>query len=97
MGPAGVNAPAIGSSGRICVTLVTPSQLPPGAGGWSYWIARRWRLLRAVRKGLGILRDQDEWKANLAPDAPSFVADQFHPHVWAAVSGLWETGRCRVA
>jgi hypothetical protein len=53
--------------------------------------------LRAVQKGLGILRDQDEWKANLAPDTPSFVADQFHPHVWAAVSGLWETGRYRVA
>jgi len=28
---------------------------------------------------------------------PSLVADQFHPHVWAAVSGLWETGRYRVA
>jgi hypothetical protein len=53
--------------------------------------------LRAVQKGLGILRDQDEWVANLAPDAPSLVADQFHPRVWAAASGLWDTGRYRVA
>lgn len=53
--------------------------------------------LRAVQKGIGILRDQDEWIANLAPDAPSLIADQFHPHVWAAASGLWDTGRYRVA
>jgi hypothetical protein len=53
--------------------------------------------LRAVQKGLGILRDQDEWRTNLAPDAPSLVADQFHPYIWAAVSGLWETGRYRLA
>jgi Protein of unknown function (Hypoth_ymh) len=53
--------------------------------------------LRAVQKGLGILRDQGEWRANLAPDAPSLVADQFHPHVWAAASPLWDTGEYRVA
>lgn len=53
--------------------------------------------LRAVQKGLAILRDQDEWTANLAPDAPSLVADQLHPHVWTVVSGLWDTGRYRVA
>jgi hypothetical protein len=53
--------------------------------------------LRAVQQGLGILRDQDEWAANLAPDAPSLIADQFHPHVWAAASALWDTGQYRVA
>jgi hypothetical protein len=53
--------------------------------------------LRAVQKGLGILRDRDDWAANLAPDAPSLVADQFHPHVWAAASALWDTERYRVA
>jgi Protein of unknown function (Hypoth_ymh) len=53
--------------------------------------------LRAVQQGLGILRDQDEWAANLAPDAPSLIADQFHPHVWAAASPLWDTGQYRVA
>jgi Protein of unknown function (Hypoth_ymh) len=53
--------------------------------------------LRAVQKGLAILRDQDEWAANLTPDAPSFVADQFHPHVWAAAVTLWDTTRYRVA
>ena len=51
----------------------------------------------AVQEGLGILRDQDEWAANLAPDAPSLIADQFHPYVWAAASALWDTGQYRVA
>jgi uncharacterized protein (TIGR02391 family) len=53
--------------------------------------------LRAVQRGLGILRDQDEWISNLAPDSPSLVADQFHPHVWTAASELWDTGQYRVA
>lgn len=51
----------------------------------------------AVEQALGILRDQDEWKANLAPDAPSLVADQFHPDVWKAASAIWDTGQYRVA
>jgi len=51
----------------------------------------------AVEQALGILRDQDEWKANLAPDAPSLVADQFHPNVWGAASAIWDTGQYRVA
>jgi uncharacterized protein (TIGR02391 family) len=53
--------------------------------------------LRAAQKGLAILRDQDAWIANLAPDAPSLIADQFQPHVWAAASPLWDTGQYRVA
>src|SRR6266487_5748876 len=55
------------------------------------------RLAAGWPAGLGILRDQDEWAANLAPDAPSLIADQFHPHVWAAASPLWDTGQYRVA
>jgi uncharacterized protein (TIGR02391 family) len=53
--------------------------------------------LRAVQQGLGILGDQDEWAANLTPDAPSLIADQFHPHVWQAASARWDTGQYRVA
>lgn len=53
--------------------------------------------LDAVQQGIGILRDQDEWVANLAPDAPSLVADEFHPHAWSAASALWDTGQYRVA
>ena len=53
--------------------------------------------LQAVQQALGILRDRDEWAANLAPDAPSLIADQFHPQVWAAASSLWDTGQYRVA
>ena len=55
------------------------------------------KSLRAVQQGLGILHDMDEWAANLAPDAPSLVADQFHPHIWAAASALWDTSKYRVA
>jgi hypothetical protein len=51
----------------------------------------------AVEQALGILRDQDEWKVNLAPDAPSLVADQFHPTIWKAASAIWDTGQYRVA
>jgi Protein of unknown function (Hypoth_ymh) len=53
--------------------------------------------LRAAQQGLGILSDRDEWAANLAPEAPSLIADQFHPHVWAAAAALWDTGQYRVA
>jgi hypothetical protein len=53
--------------------------------------------LRAVQQGLGILHDQDEWAANLAPDAPSLIADQLHPHIWTAASALWDTAQYRVA
>jgi hypothetical protein len=51
----------------------------------------------AVEQALGILRDQDELKEILAPDAPSLIADQFHPHVWEAASAIWDTGKYRVA
>jgi hypothetical protein len=52
---------------------------------------------RAIDQALGILRDQDEWKANLAPDAPSLIADEFHPHVWSAASAIWDTGQYRIS
>lgn len=51
----------------------------------------------AIEQALGILRDQGEWKVNLAPDAPSLIADQFHPAVWTAASAIWDTGQYRVA
>jgi hypothetical protein len=52
---------------------------------------------RAIERALGIIRDQDEWKANLTPDAPSLIADQFHSHVWNAASAIWDTGQYRVS
>jgi hypothetical protein len=51
----------------------------------------------AVEQALGILRDQDELKEILAPDAPSLIADQFHPNVWIAASAIWDTGNYRLA
>lgn len=52
---------------------------------------------RAIQQALGVLQDQDELRVNLAPDAPSLIADQFHPRIWAAASALWDTGKYRVA
>jgi Protein of unknown function (Hypoth_ymh) len=75
---------------RLDSALVEHVELPTDTDGAS-------GSLRAVQQGLGILRDRDEWAANLAPDAPSLIADQFHPHVWAAASPLWDTGQYRVA
>jgi len=76
--------------GRLDPALVEEIAEPSHLGGAQ-------DSLRAVQQGLGILRDQDEWKANLAPDAPSLIADQFHPHVWAAAAALWDTSQYRVA
>jgi hypothetical protein len=50
-----------------------------------------------VRQALGILRDRDEWKRRLEPQAPSLAADQMHPIAWAAASPVWGTGQYRVA
>jgi hypothetical protein len=75
---------------RLDPTLVKDVGLPSSLDGV-------YRPLRAVQQGLGILRDRDEWAANLAPDAPSLIADQFHPQVWAEASPLWDTGQYRVA
>jgi hypothetical protein len=52
--------------------------------------------VRAVHQALGILWDQDQLATILAPDAPSLVADQFHPYIWAAASALWDTSKYRV-
>jgi hypothetical protein len=75
---------------RLDLELVENITVPMYTSGTSH--ARQ-----AAEQALGILRDQDEWKANLAPDAPSLVADQFHPNVWKAASAIWDTGQYRVA
>jgi hypothetical protein len=48
-------------------------------------------------EALGVARDWELVKKNLAPDAPSVGADQFHPHIWAAAEPLWGTGQYRIA
>jgi Protein of unknown function (Hypoth_ymh) len=50
-----------------------------------------------ILRGLGILTDQDEWVTRLAPDAPSLLADRFHPWVWDAARTFWESRHCRKA
>jgi hypothetical protein len=76
--------------GRLDGELVSDITEPQHMSGTSH--ARR-----AVERALGILRDQGEWTAKLAPDAPSLVADQFHAYVWEAAAAIWETGNHRVA
>jgi uncharacterized protein (TIGR02391 family) len=50
-----------------------------------------------VRRGIGILADMDEWTTRLAPDAPSLLADRFHPWVWDAARTFWESAHYRAA
>ncbi|MFD7161686.1 TIGR02391 family protein [Kribbella sp. NPDC059898] len=52
---------------------------------------------RVTDTALGVARDWEAVKKNLAPDGPTVGADQFHPHVWAAAAPLWGTGQYRVA
>ncbi|MDK1475409.1 TIGR02391 family protein [Streptomyces sp. 549] len=51
----------------------------------------------AVRRGIGILADMDEWTTRLAPDAPSLPADRLHPWVWDAARTFWESRHYRAA
>ncbi|HZD14949.1 MAG TPA: TIGR02391 family protein, partial [Pseudonocardiaceae bacterium] len=50
-----------------------------------------------VQQALGILDDMDKWAANLAPDAPTMPADQFHQWVWDAARTFWESKHYRAA
>jgi uncharacterized protein (TIGR02391 family) len=51
----------------------------------------------AAQRGVGILDRMDEWAANLAPDAPTLPADQFHPWVWDAARTFWDSKHYREA
>jgi uncharacterized protein (TIGR02391 family) len=52
---------------------------------------------RAVKQGLGVLRDQEEWSTRLTPQAPTLSADQFHPWVWNAAAPFWDAGQSAAA
>ncbi|MDY3128382.1 MAG: TIGR02391 family protein [Corynebacterium sp.] len=51
----------------------------------------------ATRKALAVLRDQDEWKKKLAPQGPSFVADELHEWVWGAAAQFWQADQFEAA
>jgi hypothetical protein len=51
----------------------------------------------AVERALGILAHQEEWEANLTPDAPTLSADRLHTWVWGAARTLWESKHYRSA
>ncbi|MFF5144226.1 TIGR02391 family protein [Streptomyces sp. NPDC013157] len=75
--------------------------LDPQMSGVEVLQEDEWRGLvintNAVRRGIGILADMDEWATRLAPDAPSLPADQFHPWVWDAARTFWESRHYRAA
>ncbi|MBB5984013.1 TIGR02391 family protein [Kribbella solani] len=50
-----------------------------------------------AEEALGVARDAELVKTNLAPDGPAVGADQFHPNIWNAAEPLWGTGKYRVA
>jgi uncharacterized protein (TIGR02391 family) len=50
-----------------------------------------------VQRALGILADLDEWAIRLAPDAPTLVADRFHPWIWDAARTFWDSRHYRAA
>lgn len=50
-----------------------------------------------LERAIALVEDQVEWAIRLAPDAPSLIADQFHPWVWSAAQSLWESRRHRLS
>jgi hypothetical protein len=77
------------------IKRLDPSLAETAGSPWSAYTTST--AAGAVQQALGILRDRAEWSARLAPDAPSLVADQFHPNIWKAASAIWDTGQRRVA
>ncbi len=73
--------------------------LDPALANFDFDFGRpeRQAAVYALQRGLGILDKQDEWVANLVPDAPYLPADRFHPWVWSAAQTLWETKHYREA
>jgi hypothetical protein len=91
---------------EVAVTKMAPTvakildALQPGLGDTltrAQYIGGMSDNKHAALTGLGILDDFDLVAANLAPDAPSLVADRFHPYVWLAAAAIWDTGEYRVA
>src|SRR5215207_6021181 len=50
-----------------------------------------------TRMALGVLRDREELKVNLAPDSPSLTADEFHPTVWKTAVDVWDADEYKMA
>jgi hypothetical protein len=57
-----------------------PSLLPEGFGT-AWHMGGLSETTKATRRALAIVRDREQWEANLAPDSPSLVADELHPNI----------------
>lgn len=75
--------------------------IDPGLIGEMFGIAEAYggfyETRTAIEMALGLLADKDDLAAMLAPDAPSIVADRFHPSIWQSAGPLWETGEYKTA
>lgn len=71
--------------GRAQEPLLTP------IGGSSTGILVQPGLDR-VKRALGVLRTQEETRANMGSTAPRMAADALHPVIWDAASKLWNDG-----
>jgi hypothetical protein len=65
--------------------------------GKDLYIGGLGETVRQTRKAIAVLHDREEWKINLAPDAPSLSADKLHPIIWDAAATIWETGEYELA
>jgi uncharacterized protein (TIGR02391 family) len=72
------------------------SLLPEGFGT-AWHMSGLSETTKATRRALAVVRDREEWKVNLAPDAPSLVADELHPNIWGAAAKIWEAGEYKHA
>jgi uncharacterized protein (TIGR02391 family) len=79
------------------IRQLDPRLLTNGFGRADAMVGTMSESSEQTRKALAVLRDQEEWKINLAPDSPSLTADRLHPMIWGAAATIWETGEYRLA
>jgi hypothetical protein len=65
--------------------------------GTNLYIGGLSETARQTRKAIAVLSEREEWKINLAPDAPSLSADELHPKIWRAAASMWEAGQYKHA
>ena len=64
----------------------------PGLGDYRKSAISGWSVARtAAQSAIGILREQDDLRARLAPDSPTLPADSLHSWIWDAARTFWES------
>ena len=81
---------------RRIINALDPDLLTENFGQGLLYIGMR-ESASATRMALAVLKDHDEWKTMLAPDAPVLSAGELHPLIWSAAAPLWDTGEYKTA